>query len=124
MSNFHDNYTTIELVAPARKTATANGTGFDLRDYDGETKIILSTSAGGGTTPTLDVKIQDSADNSTFTDVSGKAFAQVTDAADYTGDLEIVCNEVRRYIRAVITITGTSPTFDMALVAVAKKQVV
>lgn len=114
----------IEVVAPARKTASENGSAIDLRDYVGDVKVILSTSAGGGTTPTLDVKLQESdATGSGFTDISGAEFTQVTDAADSTEAIVISADSNKRYMRAVLTIDGTSPTFDMALVAVGLKQV-
>lgn len=48
---------------------------------------------------------------------------QVTDAADSTEAIVISADSSKRYLRAVLTIDGTSPTFDMALVAVGLKQV-
>lgn len=111
----------LELVPGARTTTTGNGTGVDIRDYEGIATIILSVGAGGGTTPTLDIKIQDSADNSSFTDVTGKAFTQVTTTASkQTMSLDI--DNVRRYVRAVKTVGGTSPTFDGSVVMVARKK--
>lgn len=112
----------IELIAPARKTATANGTGVDLRDYEGKVTAILTSSAGGGTSPTLAVKIQDSADNSSFADVSGLTFTGLTGAADATEAIGFEADSVRRYVRAVITIGGTSPTFDMAVLLLGRKK--
>ena len=103
-------------------TADANGAGADLQGYQGVLKIVLDSGAGGGTTPTLDVKIQDSADNSSFTDVVGKTFVQVTTIASLQS-LGIDTRAVRRYIRAVLTITGTSPTFGLAVVATGQKQI-
>lgn len=110
------------VLAPARKIASENGTGVDLQQYVGDYTVILSSSAGGGTTPTLDIKMQDSDDNSTFADISGAAFTQVTATAS-TQTVILNANAVKRYVRAVSTITGTSPTFDMALVGVGVKQV-
>ncbi len=121
--NLGDLLQTIEVVPPVRIAASANGSGIDIRDYVGDMKVILSSSAGGGTTPTLDVKLQDSADNSTFGDISGAAFTQVTDAADLTEAINIDADAVKRYVRVVETITGTSPTFDRAIVAVGVKKV-
>ena len=103
-------------------TADANGAGADLQGYQGVLKIVLDSGAGGGTTPTLDVKIQDSTDNSSFTDVVGKTFAQVTTIASLQS-LGIDTRAVRRYIRAVIAITGTSPTFGLAVAVVGQKQI-
>ena len=104
-------------------TADANGAGADLQGYQGVLKIVLDSGAGGGTTPTLDVKIQDSADNSTFADVLGKVFTQVTGASVSIQSLAIDTRAVRRYIRAVIAITGTSPTFGLAVAVVGQKQI-
>ena len=103
-------------------TVDTNGAGVDLQDYQGVLKVILNSGAGGGTTPTLDIKIQDSADNSVFADVSGKVFTQVTGVASIQS-LAIDTRAVRRYIRTVLTITGTSPTFGLAITAVGQKQI-
>ena len=104
-------------------TADANGAGADLQGYQGVLKIVLDSGAGGGTTPTLDVKIQDSADNSTFADVSGKVFTQVTGASASIQSLAIDTRAVRRYIRAALAITGTSPTFGLAVAVIGQKQI-
>jgi len=100
-------------------TADANGAGADLQGYQGVLKIILDSGAGGGTTPTLD---EDSTDNSSFTDVVGKTFAQVTTIASLQS-LGIDTRAVRRYIRAVLTIAGASPTFGLAVVVIGQKQI-
>lgn len=121
--NLGDMLQVTAVLAPARKTASENGSAIDLQQYFGDYKVVLSTSAGGGTSPTLDVKLQDSDDASTFADISGAAFTQVTSAAASTQSVDLDANAVKRYIRAVTTITGTSPTFDMALVGVGVKQV-
>lgn len=121
--NLGDLLQVIEVIAPARKTATANGSAIDIREYVGDLKVVLSTSAGGGTSPTLNVKMQESdASGGTYTDISGAAFTQVTGAADSTEAITIRAGATKRYIRGVLTIAGTSPTFDMALVAVGVKQ--
>lgn len=109
-NDFYSDMTVTELQAPARRTSTTNGTGVDIRDYDGTLMAILTSSAGGGTSPTLDVKIQDSADNSSFADVTGLTFTQVTAAADATEAIAINAPGLRRYVRSVSTIAGTSPT--------------
>ena len=57
-------------LGTSTKTATGQGTGIDLQDYEGDILFILDSAAGGGSSPTLDVTIEDSADNSTFAAVS------------------------------------------------------
>lgn len=120
--NLGDILQVIAVLAPARKTASENGASIDMQQYVGDVKVILSTSAGGGTTPTLDVKLQDSDDGTTFADITSAAFTQVTSTAG-TASLTLNIDAAKRYIRAVTTISGTSPTFDMALIAVGVKQV-
>ena len=122
--NLGDHLQVAAVIAPARKTASEDGAAIDLQQYVGDHKIILSSSAGGGTSPTLDIKMQECDTSAgTFTDIAGAAFTQVTGAAASTQSITINADEVKRYVRAKTTITGTSPTFDMALVAVGVKQV-
>lgn len=121
--NAHGNFDIEELLPAAVRTSSANGAGVDLLDYLGKAKIILQSSAGGGTTPTLDVKIQESDDNSTFEDVAGATFAQVTDAADLTAAIGLQIDPRKRYVRAVATIDGTDPEFACGVVLIGRKQV-
>jgi len=116
--------TPITLVAPAAKTATANGTGVDMTGYQGLAAVYLNNGTTTGTTPTLDVKIQDSADNSTYADVTGYTFTQVTAALSNPVGLTIDTRKVRQYIRAVLTIGGTTPSFTCSVMLLASKQIV
>lgn len=107
------NHLTISAsLAPARRTATGNGASLDLQSYEGDILALMHSAVGTGTTPTLDVKIQDSADDSAWADVAGLTFTQVTDAALSAQKKTVDRRAVRRYIRMVATITGTTPVFD------------
>ena len=99
----------------ASVTATANQTGIDLKGYIGNVLAVLHCGAAtAGTNPTMNVTIEDSADNSTFAAVSGYAFTQVTTTASLQ-QLNVDTRLVRRYIRFVVTIGGTSsPAFPMS----------
>jgi len=102
------------LLGADSRTTTATGTGFDLQgsnDAEGEAIVILDSEAGSGTSPTLNVKLQDSADNSSWADITGKTFTEVTNAAAGFEKISINTNDVRRYVRAVGTLGGTSPVF-------------
>jgi len=105
----------IDLIPMADITASGNGTGVDISSFVGEGKFLLAAKNVAGTTPTLDVKLQDSPDNVTFTDVSGGAFTQVTDAgtkAAVSLTLNVQLDALAKYVRAVKTIGGTnSPEF-------------
>ncbi len=99
-------------------SATGNGTA----KYYGSNKTVqlIPVVAGTvtGTNPTLDVKLQDSADGVTFADY-GLAFPQIT-ASNAAATLSlaaftrrvIVTQDGRPWLRVVKTIGGTaSPTF-------------
>jgi hypothetical protein len=74
-------------------------------------QAYLHVSAFTGTDVT--VKLQDSADNSSFTDIASAAFAQVTTAPQAQRIAISNAATVRRYVRAVTVTTGgfTSCTF-------------
>lgn len=106
------------------RTANANGTAIDLKDYEGEAVAVLEAGAAtAGSSPTLDVKLQDSDDGSTgWNDISGATFTQVTNAAS-SQKLSFNTDEVKRYVRAVGTLGGTStPTFPYAASILAAKK--
>lgn len=111
----------LNLFPTAARTATANGTGVDLQQYSGDVAVVLDSAAGTGTTPTLDVKLQDSADNSSFADITGATFTQVTGTASQQ---KIVVNKdgAQRYVRAVATIAGTTPSFTFSVNALGIKK--
>lgn len=118
--NFAGNATVVNLLSPvsAANTAAATSTGIDLMDYD--SPVVVTQHKGLGT-GTLDGKIQDSDNNSSFADVSGLAFTQETTAV---GIQKLVVNpkSVRRYIRYLGTIV-TGPQIVGVSVAGVKKSV-
>ncbi len=115
----------LSLFAPADRSATANGSSVDILNYEGQAAAILQSAAGTGTNPTLDVKLQDSADGSTgWADVTGTAFAQVINAAASAQVVKFNASEVQRFIRAVATVGGTTPLFTCAVSFVGKKQII
>jgi len=89
-------------------TTTTNGTGVDMVETYGLCTAYQLVATVSGTSPTLDGKIQESDDNSTFTDISGATFTQVTASSN----LQIISfQRTKRYVRWVGTIAGTSPSF-------------
>lgn len=107
----------VELIPVDTIAADANEASVDLQDYIGRGRITLQAANLAGTNPTMDVKLQDSPDDSTFTDITGAAFVQVTDAAAAFESIYIDTRLVERHVRAVEDIGGTSsPTFEMACV--------
>lgn len=110
------------ILACASVTASANGTGIDVSGFVGDMKVTLDSSAGGGADHTLNTKLQESDDNVTFTDVVGGGFTQVTNAAASFETLTISADGLKKYIRGVDTVAGTSPVFARSLSLVGEKQ--
>lgn len=101
------------LTAGLQTDASAtNSTGVDLAASTsfGLTAFLVVTSLGSGT-PT--VKIQDSADNNTFADVTNATFGTV-DALDNEIVQTATGATVRRYVR--VATTGTFSNLEFAVV--------
>jgi hypothetical protein len=93
----------------------------DLIDADGSCVAVQTVGTVAGTTPSITGKIQESSDNSTWTDVAGAAFAAVTAANNVQA---ITFERTRRYLRYFRTVSGTGPTFALSvLIGEQKKSV-
>ncbi|MFD6035722.1 hypothetical protein ACFWHF_14445 [Streptomyces griseoincarnatus] len=104
----------VQLTAGLRTdTAATNGTGVDLTDTSTTFgwQAYLQVFSVTGTSVT--VKIQDSADNSTFADLSGASFTAATGPGWQRTQASSGTATVRRYVRVV-----TSGTFSNAQFAV------
>jgi hypothetical protein len=110
---------------PLRPKANLSGAGttygpqFDSTDFVGNAfSAILDSNAGGGTSPTLNVKLQTSYDGSTWVDVPSGAFTQVTTVASVQF---LKFESVGCLFRFAYTIGGTGTpnfTFGVFLVGV------
>jgi hypothetical protein len=99
-------------VYPSTVNDTNNGLSIDMIDADGTCFAMQVIGTVGGTSPSLTGKIQESADNSTWTDVTGAAFAAVTTS----NSLQTISFEwTKRYLRHFRTVGGTSPTFPLGV---------
>ena len=95
------------LLATTTITATGNQTGVDLAGYEGDVQIILSGTAAGASAD-LTFRIEESADNSTFTAATGGTFTAIGNAA-YKEVITLNSNDLKRYIRLSCTAeTGTA----------------
>jgi hypothetical protein len=94
-----------QSLVPAARNASANGTGVDLSGYHAATAEV---SIGALTDGTHTPKLQESSDNSTFTDVVAADLigsfvagtANTIQRVGYIGSL--------RYIRVVMTVAGAT----------------
>lgn len=92
-----------QSVAPAEHAASVNGTGVDLQDSHG---VMVHIHPGTITDGTHTPKLQESADNSSFSDVA---------AADLVGSFAAIESDTlqrigyigsSRYVRVVVTVSG------------------
>lgn len=113
LQNFLASAVALSLAEADERTASLDGTSIDIQDYEGVCLCILNSgAASAGTTPTLNCKIQHSDDDSTFADLTGATFTEVTDSAAVHEAIAINASEVKRYIKLVGTIAGSEATFD------------
>jgi hypothetical protein len=107
-----------QLTAGLRTdTAATNGASIDTGgSLSFGAQAYLQVTAFTGTDVT--VKIQDSADNSSFSDVTGLTFTQTTAAPGTQRIATANTATIRRYLRAVTVTTGgvTSVTFAVTVV--------
>jgi hypothetical protein len=99
---FWDNATVSATGASANKFNV--GEGAELRIQ------LRVTGSGSGTSPTLDVKVQDSADGSSFAD-TGLTFAQVSGTSTVANKLqqrEFKARPGRPWVQLLGTIGGSS----------------
>ena len=109
-------------VASASVSATATSSAIDLKDFDGDVLLVLNCAAGTGSSPTLDVKVQDSDETGgTYGDLSGATFTQVTTSASLQ-TLEVNKDECKRFIKLVQTVGGSSPVFVYGISLVGAKK--
>jgi hypothetical protein len=95
------------LLATTTITGTGDQTGVDLLEYDGDIQVILSgTAAGSGADLTF--RLEESADNVTYTAVTGGGFTAIGNtAAKQVKTLNR--DELKRYVRLSCTAeTGTA----------------
>lgn len=102
----------ISLHASAARTATGNGTlEVNVAEYT-QGAFYLKVSAASGTSPTLDVKIQEYDDLSASWFDTGTAFTQATGT---TTERKTITSLLGSRVRIVYTIGGTSPSFTFTV---------
>lgn len=122
MRDIHNSMKAVQSIKPAVLTSSANGAGVDLQGFDGAEVIFdCGTVDNTDTDETYTPKIQESDDNSTFTDVAaadqlGTLAAMVDDDTQQVGYIG-----TKRYIRPVITLAGTTPSWAGAALVIKGK---
>jgi hypothetical protein len=102
------------LKPKAAVTATANGTAVDnAASTSNGIVAVLQVFAISGTTPSITVSIEHSADNSTYAALG--TFTAVTSGT--SAQVITTAGTVNRYVRAVFTVSGTTPSATIAVAA-------
>lgn len=116
MRSVYDAIKSLFAVRPQTATSTVTGAGVDTFGYN-SAAFALEVGVVSGTTPTLDVKLQESdTSGGTYTDITGAIFTQVT-ASNNSQIIRVEDLGVtrKRFIRAVGTIAGTTPSYAFAV---------
>lgn len=108
-------------LAPQTITTTTNGPSADLIAGDGPCFAVQQVGNVSGTSPSLSGKIQESDNASSWSDIPGATFTSVTASGNYQA---ITFQRTKRYVRYVGTVSGTSPSFAVAVVVSQQKKVV
>jgi hypothetical protein len=110
-----------ELLVPNVYEATETGTGIEKTDYEGQCKVTVWVGAVTGTDPELDVTIEHSDDDQTYEAEAVATFATITEAG---APVSVVLNadSLKKYLRAVATIGGTTPKFTACILFQGQKK--
>jgi hypothetical protein len=104
--------------APAVRTASANGTAVDLGDGDGPGfAILLTGTVAAGTT--VAVALEESDDQSSWDPIADAEFPDVSSSNQKRA---IRFQRSRRYVRAALTISGSSPSAGTAAIVGQQKK--
>jgi hypothetical protein len=103
-------------------TATGTGSAVDLQGYEGDIAVLLDAEAGGSGI-TYAVKLTESATSGgTYTDVSGGAFTTTTANTASVQKIYVNASNLKRYVKASITVAGGTGAGAVSVVAVGSKK--
>lgn len=118
MRNDGGNFSYVQALLPSTITTTTNGTGKDSAGHK-DVLCILSLGDFTGTSPTVTVKLQNSdAVGGTYTDIVGATFGTIDGTGDTivkAGRVRLSGNRTKKWIRAVATVTGTTPNIPICV---------
>jgi len=128
INDVHGETSVVRLVDPAAVTASgALGQYFDTQGFQEKVKLVAAIGAVTGTSPTLDIKVQDcDTSGGTYADVSpATAFTQlVAGSANTVASIGLDTRAVRRFVKLYGTAGGTTPSFTLGVAIVGQKQTI
>jgi hypothetical protein len=104
------------LIPPQRLTVTVNLTGVDVSEFQDMVKLCLAVDSVSGAGRTMDIEITDGL-------TLGGAYASLSPAVNFTQvgvtdseqEIDFYIDSARPFIRAEVTIAGTTPIFETSL---------
>lgn len=101
------------LIPPARLIADGNETGVDVSELQDMVKLVLAFQSVSGANRLMDIEITDGL-------TLGGSYASMVPAVNFTQigltdseqEIDVYIDRARPFIRAEVTISGTSPIFE------------
>ncbi len=114
--SFADDLTSVQSIAPGAHIVAAAytllGTSVDVLGY----QVVVLLESGTNLAPgTVDVKLQDSDNGTTWADVTSGAFTQVTTAND-NATYELAYTGIKQWLRVVSTVAVAACEFGVSIV--------
>lgn len=107
------------IRSAASITATDTGAAADITDYTGNGSFVLNSGACSGADNVSSVKLQHSPDGTNWTD-TGLVFGNVTNSGPSFQTIYANFDVLDKYVRAVNTLSGTTPSVVYGVTAVAE----
>lgn len=110
-------------IEPDLYSNTKSGSAIDMQDTGADVFAFLHVGMIGADS-SLAVKLQESATGTgSWSDISGATFTTVSTASANNRSSEVIRapNRTKRYVRAVGTMTGSSPDIDYSVLLMAQK---
>lgn len=117
-------FTVGQSIAPQTATATITGSGIDFRDCGPEVTAAECIGVNPGNDTTLDTTLQESQDDGVldaYVAITGAAFTQVVGDTENQVTCRTFYNRAERYVRALMTVAGTSPTAIVCVLLACRK---
>ena len=102
-------------------TVTAS-TAIDLVDYEGDIAVILCAEAGSSGVTYLGKLTASDTSGGTYTDVTDGAFTITTANTASVQKISVNSNDMKRFIKAVVTVAGGTGAGAVAIVGLGSKK--
>jgi len=119
MRDIKNNLDGVSSIDPASVTVTTNGSGVDLRDFDGAMVVFQAGTADTGNgDETYTPGVEESDDNSSYSAVAPSDLEGAPVNMTANSVQRIGYKGAKRYIRAVLTLGGTTPSINISALVI------